>query len=193
MDKRQMKTRKAIFDAFVRLLEHKNYNSIIVQDIIDEALIGRSTFYAHFETKEDLLEALCQELFSHIIDTASDFSHAHGLYKNSHIKEAIFLHILQHLEDNDNNILGLLSCESNELFLRHFKNSLKELIQSHFLNNQTCPHNNIPHDFISNHIAGSFVEMVLWWLETNRQYSIEDMSRYFYHITEPLILEHQHE
>ena len=133
MDRRQKKTRNAIFQAFISLLDTQNYSSITVQDIIEEANVGRSTFYAHFETKEALLKDLCKELFDHIILTAMDKQDTHGLYACTDAPNSVILHILKHLQENDNNILGLLSFESNDIFLRYFKDSLNELVQTQFV------------------------------------------------------------
>lgn len=66
MDKRQAKTRKAIIKAFVDLLKKNDFEKISVKDIIDAAEVGRSTFYAHFETKEDLARCICYDLYDHI-------------------------------------------------------------------------------------------------------------------------------
>ena len=164
MDRRQQKTRAAIFAAFSKLLAEKSYGKITVQEIIDTANIGRTTFYDHFETKDDLLKALCEELFGHIIHSAADCTHTHGLYSEGNAPESVFCHLLQHLQENENNILGLLSSESSEIFLRYFKDSLNELIQKQFIGQDRSANLDIPEDFLVNHISGSFVEMVLWWI-----------------------------
>lgn len=106
MDRRQQKTRDAIFSAFRSLLSEKPYSKITVQEIIDAANVGRTTFYAHFQTKDDLLKELCEELFGHIIGSAIDCPHTHGLYSDETAPESVFCHLLQHLQQNHQNILG---------------------------------------------------------------------------------------
>ncbi len=187
MDRRQQKTRTAIFDAFSELLAQKSYSKITVQEIIDTANVGRTTFYAHFETKDDLLKTLCEELFGHIISSAMDCTHTHGLYSDNSAPESIFWHLLQHLQENDNNILGILSGESSEIFLRYFKNSLNQLMQSHFVNQNRDNNPDIPQNFLINHVTGSFVEMVLWWIKGGLKQSPHELDRYFRAVIEPIL------
>lgn len=186
MDRRQKKTRAAILRAFGSLLAQKNYNKITVQEIIDEADIGRTTFYAHFETKDDLLKELCAELFDHIIQSAADCTHTHGLYSNTDAPESVFCHLLQHLQENDNNILELLSCESSELFLRYFKDSLNHLLTAQILDwtKQECKQ--VPKDFLTNHISSSFVDMVQWWIRGDRKETPEQLTAYFEAVIRPI-------
>ena len=72
MDRRQRKTRQAIYDAFEALMASAHYRDITVAQIIERADIGRSTFYAHFETKDDLLEQMCVEMFDHIFEGVNE-------------------------------------------------------------------------------------------------------------------------
>lgn len=160
---------------------------ITVQEIIDAANIGRTTFYAHFETKDDLLKALCEELFGHIISSAMDCTHTHGLYSNNNVPESVFCHLLQHLLENENNILELLSCENSDLFLRYFKDNLKELLQNQFVNQNRRNNKDIPQDFLVNHITGSFVEMVLWWIKNQMKEPPEKLDKYFRAVIEPIL------
>lgn len=187
MDRRQKKTRAAIFRAFSGLLEKKNYNAITVQEIIDAADIGRTTFYAHFETKDDLLKELCAELFDHIIQSAADSTHTHGLYSDDGAPESVFCHLFQHLAENGNNILGLLSCESNEIFLRYFKDSLNELVRSQLSGREYCEEVQLPDGFLVNHISSSFVETVLWWVKNGLKQPPEEISQYFIAVITPTV------
>ena len=187
MDRRQQKTRAAVFTAFSTLLAEKNYSKITVQEIIDTANVGRTTFYAHFETKDDLLKALCENLFSHIISSALDCTHTHGLYSDKNAPESVFCHLLQHLQEDENNILELLSCESSEVFLRYFKDSLIELIQTQFVNQNRKNNMDIPQDFLINHISGSFVDIVLWWIKGQMKQTPEELDQYFRAVIEPIL------
>jgi len=61
IDLRILKTRKAIKESFLRLVQTKEYERITIQDIANQAMINRNTFYLHYEDKSKLMENICQE------------------------------------------------------------------------------------------------------------------------------------
>jgi len=172
-------------DTFTRLLERKSYSSISVSEIIDEANVGRSTFYAHFDSRDALMEALCSELFDHVIVSAIDTTHSHGLYSDGTAPDSISLHILQHLTENHHPLLTLAAGENSEIFSRYFKTGMKEVVRKTML---THPYQTaVPKDFLLNHIAGSFAEMLIWWIRKGMQESPQQLDAYFRAVTEPLL------
>ena len=180
MDRRQKKTREAIFKAFIELLSKKQYHQITVGEIIERADVGRTTFYAHFETKDFLLKALCEELFCHIFDAAEEGREAHRHIFDCQAPGSVFLHLLRHLQNNDNHILELLSCDNNELFLGYFKSNLKELIIKQPYLYSSKQEKMLPKDFWINHISSTFVETIRWWVDHGRKESAETLLAYFY-------------
>ena len=180
MDRRQQKTRAAIFKAFIELISEENYHKITIQEIIDKANIGRSTFYSHFETKDDLLDAICEEVFHHILDSATDLNHTHGVVEHEGKPNSVICHILQHIKENDHNILTLLSCEGNDFFISSFKNHLTKLMELAFFSDGAQEQSNkLPRDFVINHITGSFINMVPWWIDGGLKQSPQELDAMF--------------
>ena len=180
MDRRQRKTREAIFKAFSELLSKKDYNRITVSEIIERADVGRATFYAHFETKDFLARELCVELFDHIFECELGEAGAHTHIFDCDAPDSVFLHLFTHLQRNDNNLLHLLSCPSNELFLRYFKENLIRLVESHLSLFAEGHSEALPDAFWINHIAATFVECVRWWIKNKMQESPEEITKYFF-------------
>lgn len=187
MDRRQKRTREAIFNAFTQLLAKENYSQITVQQIIDTANIGRTTFYSHYETKESLLEDLCAELFGHIIDTAKGIPHGQYNFKCGISTDSVFLHLLRHLQENDYNILLLLSSQNNQIFLQYFKSNLQNLIQIQYAEKGLLKKSKLPENYLVHHIASSFVDTVSWWISNGMKESPEKITEYFLIAIENLV------
>ena len=55
LDRRVRRTRRRLKASLLELLAEKSYRAITVQELVDRADVGRSTFYAHYDSKEELL------------------------------------------------------------------------------------------------------------------------------------------
>ena len=179
MDRRQRKTRTAIFHAFTRLLAKKSFDKITVGEIIALADVGRATFYAHFETKDFLLKSFCEELFCHLFDSVSEApaNHRHIFDCDEH--DSVFLHLLKHLKQNDNQLLKLFSGKNNELFLEYFKTNLYELVKSQLFLFTHRKNPLLPEDLWICHIVTTFTETVRWWIAQGTLEEPETVAKYF--------------
>lgn len=177
MDRRQRKTRQAIFNAFTQLLSRHELSRITVSDIIELADVGRATFYAHFETKDFLLKELCEELFCHLFD-APESEHRHIFNCENH--DTVFVHLFRHLQKNDNHILTLLRCPSNALFQEYFKTGLRELVMREQGLFEARKSKKLPEDFWLEHICSVFVETLRWWSANGMKERPEEIAEYFY-------------
>lgn len=176
MDKRQIKTRKAIFKAMAELMKTMSYDKIFVKDIIDVAEIGRSTFYAHFETKEDLAEAMCFDLFDHVFAAHVIACQTHNYTMKPPTLEHKIAHIFYHLRDKQDYYKGFLVYEEGRLFVKFFKKYIEERLDMIIVKEHVVP---MPKDFFVNHLSFALIGAVQWWIRGRMKMEPEKMAQYF--------------
>jgi AcrR family transcriptional regulator len=66
-DPRILRSRRMLMEALVRLLSHKEFKDISIQEIADEATLNRATFYLHYPDKKALLQSMTAARFRDLI------------------------------------------------------------------------------------------------------------------------------
>ena len=171
-DRRITKTRKAIYTAFLQLLNQKNFESITVQEIIDLADVGRSTFYSHYESKELLLDELCRYLFHHLFE------------RDEHLSPQDYLaHIFQHFKKNQDHVSSLL-LSKNDYFIRQLRKELEHDVYPMLADKLIQGHPEIPHSYLKHLTVNHFIETISWWLKKGKAYNEQEVVSFYLDVME---------
>ena len=166
-DRRITKTRKAIYVAFLQLLNQKNFETITVQEIIDLADVGRSTFYSHYESKELLLDELCRYLFHHLFEREENLT-----------TEAYMTHIFSHFKKNQDHITSLLFSK-NDYFLRQLQKELENHVYPMVAEDLQKIHPKIPASYLKHFVVTNFIETLTWWLKKGKSYTEKEVIGFY--------------
>lgn len=81
MDRRIVKSKKAMKDSLLSLMQVKDFKEVSISDIVRLADLNRGTFYKHYQFKEDLLNEIIDEVITDLVDSFRD------PYKNKEVLE----------------------------------------------------------------------------------------------------------
>lgn len=188
MDRRQRKSRAAIFSALNKLLCEKSYSGITVQEIINEADVGRTTFYAHFPTKDDMLTELSKEIFSHVFSDAPGGERTHDFSSAAKDPVHLITHMLYHIRDNTMDISRIVSSDGSAIFLRYFRSRFSDYLGTIIDEDAISP---VPKDYLTCQISQGLVSTIEWWISKGMVQKPEEVAGFFMKASCSLLLEGQ--
>lgn len=183
-DRRIGRTRKLMHDALMVLIVEKGYEAVTVQDILDRADVGRSTFYAHFRDKDQLL--------------LSGFEHLRTLFEQQQqsllaLQQGtkgpefnMILELFRHTGQHHKLYKAMAGKQSGEMILKYLHRYLYDMLivpHTALMKNRKAPP--VPVEITTHWIVTSLLSLMIWWLESNMPYSAEKMDEMFRKLTMP--------
>lgn len=182
VDRRVRRTRELLRSALISMILEKGYDRVTVQDIIDRADVGRSTFYAHFRDKEDLLTFGLEELRGAF---QPDQHHPSGSHANTAAASPT-LAVFEHFDKNREVWRAMASTRGSEVFLRHLHRFLSELLRSNLQARTPKEETQVPLDAVVEFAVNALLGLgARWWLENDLPYSAKEMDQLYRRLTEP--------
>ena len=182
-DRRIQRTRALLLSALLDLIVEKGYEEVTVQDIVDRANVGRSTFYKHYLDKRELLLSGVDGLRAFLIQQRpalrSSMATCEGLLTFS-------LPLFQHVQENLRFCRALLSPHSAAIVEPQIQRILADLVQEELA---VCVSSGavqaVPLDVVVQYTVSAFLGLMRWWMEQPRPCPAEEIDRQFRALTIP--------
>ena len=175
VDRRVRRSRRAIVEAFDRLIMDEPIDQISVSLIAREADVDRKTFYQHFGSVDGLLDAIAEDVVTELLDKVERATRASSGDSNERPLRAFFAALTEHLSKNL--LLGQRYCEHvpSELLLEHLARPLvRQCVDRGFVSED------IPDDELEMLLAyglGGLFSLYRWWLLSDRSVPLSEMTR----------------
>jgi AcrR family transcriptional regulator len=165
-DRRIRRTKRTLAAALVQLTAERPYPAIQVRDITDRADVGYATFYRHYDSKDDLMLAVFDEITSELETTAGVLGAGYFQQEGS----LLFGHV-QKYEGLYRSILH------SQEFVQQLKKLLARQIEGHIqVHKGGLDKLAFPIDLAAHHMVAAVFGLIEWWLESKMPLPVEEMG-----------------
>ena len=184
-DRRVQKTRQILQKAIMELIVEKGFESIKVQDILDRANVGRSTFYAHYQDKGELLHSCFEEVRKLLEQHATVLSEGSRNSTNPEMFTDFTLKFFKFAERNCQLFKALLKQKDLAEFINDsLFDYLNDPFKRRMAREKYC---SIPSEIVTHYFINAFSGILKWWINNDMPCTAEEIDRYFKQLAMPTI------
>ncbi len=173
-DLRIVKTRNLIYQTLLELMKEKTFEEIKVSDICSKAMINRSTFYAHYEDKYELLVDFLSNLKEEFVSELNK-----GNKENFSIREYYIRLIslfLDHIDSKRDVYTAIMVNNRSSIMMDILLSVVNDDILNRF--KKTDINLKVPTEVISKFYLGGVINIGMEWLSNSSKYTKEEIIDY---------------
>ncbi|MDR3577590.1 MAG: TetR/AcrR family transcriptional regulator [Anaerolineaceae bacterium] len=187
IDRRVQRTEELLRQALIALILEKGYDAITIQDILDRANMGRSTFYAHYRDKEELLLSGFQVLFDSFQQEYLQMAAPTG--DPAQAGRQLSLFFFRHAGTHRALFKAMIGEQGGKIIQEHTLQYLTQFIRAHLAPQLSDRQKSFPLEVLAHYIASSYLALLSWWLNHDLPYSAEQMDAFYQQLVFPGVRE----
>jgi len=178
IDRRVARTRATLHQALISLILKKGYEGITVEDICEHADIGRSTFYAHYRSKEALHLSGMDHLRRHLVDRQRDPAapSRHAAERGVGFSLALF----QHARGRIDHYRAMAGSRGGTMALGHIRKLVADMVREELgPGGSRNSAEAMPRELVVQYIVGAYMAVLTWWLDGGAKLPPEQIDAMF--------------
>ena len=166
-DRRTLRTRRALRDAFLALLVERGFDDVNVLEICERANIGRSTFYTHYQSKDELLDGGLDDLRDELRRRVKPATHDVG-------KLTFARGLIEHVQEQRRLFRAIVGRRSGIVVQTRFRTMVHELVAEDFVR---FARNGWRRDAAIHYVTGALVQVLSWWVDARSSVTADEIER----------------
>jgi AcrR family transcriptional regulator len=182
VDRRVQRTRQLLHASLMALIQEKGFEALTVQNVIDRANVGRATFYAHFDSKEDLLASGIDNLRELLKQRQRE---APSRRESDERLFAFSRELFTHANEHRTVFRAMVGKRSGAVVQLLLQKMLVDLVRDEVKATWWGVESDTPVEAVSQFIGGGLFGLLLWWGNGKVRMAVEEVDSVFRRLAIP--------